>query len=363
MKKCCAVVLTLFAAAACLADKPKIEPYGTIRGDMYYADDGVLSWGKPSVLAAQLATGTDAGATGFTAQHSLLGLKLTGPAGDIALGGVCEADFFSNTVNFNAKPRLRLAYAWCRPFKNLDIRIGQQWDLFAPLNPATTNTNGNLWYSGNSGYRRPQMQARYGLDFAAFKQGFQLSLGEATTEDEFGYGLGQDNISKIPMIQGRMCFTFPNAVEVGAAAVYAAYGKHRDYATKGVSLDADLPLSRLLGIKGELVWGANLDNANLFSIGGPGDATHDVKCIQFWWSALSKPLDYLNVAVGFGMEKVTSQLEAGWPERNLTLYGDLIFPLGQYFTLSTELQIIKTTPKANGTASAAVIDVAGTVSF
>jgi hypothetical protein len=130
-----------------------------------------------------------------------------------------------------------------------------------------------------------------------------------------------------------------------------------------VGLDADLPFSKLLSLKGELVWGANLDNADLPSIGGQGDATHDVKSIQLWGNVVSKPLDYFNVSVGFGMEKVTSPVATGWLERNLTLFGDLIFPLGKYFTLSTELQLFKTTPKNLGTTSATVIDVTGAVSF
>ncbi len=330
---------------------------------MYFADAGVLSRGKPSLLAAEAASGNTSGAVSFTAQHSMLGLKTSDSAGGVIIGGVCEADFFSNTSDFDAKPRLRLAYAWFSPFNNLEVRVGQQWDLFAPLNPFMNNTNGNLWYAGNSGYRRPQFQARYAMDFAAFKQGFQFSIGDATSEDETGSGLGLDDLSKIPMIQGRMSFTFPEKLEIGAAVVYAAYEKGTAYSTKGASLDADLPFHRLLSLKGELTWGANLNNANLFSIGGNGTALKDVKSLGFFWNAISKPLDFLNVSVGFGMERVTSQLEFWQAERNLTVFGDLIFPLSRYFALSAELQMFKTTLKDAGTYSTNVIDISGAITF
>ena len=38
------------------------------------------------------------------------------------------------------------------------VLVGQTWDLISPLNPTSLNTNGNYWFGGNAGFRRPQFQ-------------------------------------------------------------------------------------------------------------------------------------------------------------------------------------------------------------
>jgi hypothetical protein len=157
MKKLTALLLAGTLAAGSFAEKPKFEPFGFVKGDAYYSVGGVKSWSQPSLTCASIATGSDTNAVSFTAQHTRFGLKGSGQSGDITMGGLIELDFFVIAANANAKPRMRLAYAWCDPLKGLQIRAGQQWDLFSPLNPTTNNTNANLWYDGNYGFRRPQL--------------------------------------------------------------------------------------------------------------------------------------------------------------------------------------------------------------
>jgi len=72
-----------------------------------------------------------------------------------------KIDFFSALgFDTNVNPRLRLAYA-SLAVNNFEFRFGQQWDLFSPLNPNTVNVNANLWYGGNLGFRRGQIQIGY----------------------------------------------------------------------------------------------------------------------------------------------------------------------------------------------------------
>jgi hypothetical protein len=378
MRKCILVILLAGLTAVSLAEKPKFDLYGFVKGDMYYTIGGVSSWGQPSLTSASQATGLDTNAISFTAQHTRFGLKGSGSAGNVTMGGLIELDFFVIASNFNAKPRLRLAYAWCKPIKGLEIRAGQQWDLFSPLNPTTNNTNANLWFDGNYGFRRPQLTLQYGLDLGSVKPVIQVSAGETTREDDLAFSqaadstkkitvgtwLGSDNLSGIPLVQGRLAVGFLKTMEVGVSAVFGAYGKNRELTTNGISFDLSLPFNDLIALKFEIANGMNLNNANLFTIGGNGDAKTDVKTTGYWTEASSKPLKYLNLVAGFGHEMVNSVVAKGKPESNMTFYGDLIFPIGEYFSMSVEYQMLDTKIKDKADANLAhVIDIAGKVNF
>jgi hypothetical protein len=378
MRKCLGIALAAGIVTFSLADKPKLEPYGFVKGDMYYTIGGVSSWGQPALTAASQATGLDTNAIGFTAQHTRFGLKGSGAAGDITMGGQIELDFFVIASNFNAKPRMRLAYAWCKPLKGLEIRAGQQWDLFSPLNPTTNNTNANLWYDGNYGFRRPQLTLQYGFDLGVVKPIIQVSAGENTREDDLaisqatdstrkvtvGTWLGADNLSGIPLTQGRLAAGFLKGMEAGVAVVYGAYGKSRDFMTLGISIDANLPIHNLFALKFEFGNGTNLNNANLFTIGGSGSDATSIKTTGYWIEATSKPLQYLNLVAGFGQEMVNTSVAAGKPESNMTFYGDLIFPIGEFFSLALEYQMLRTKIQDKADANLAqVVDVAGKVNF
>lgn len=340
--------------------KPELKPYGFIKGDMYYAIGGVQSWGQSAITCASSATGGDTNATSFTAQHSRFGLKGSGAVGSITMGGVVELDFFVVASNANANPRMRLAYAWCKPVEGLEIRAGQQWDLFSPLNPTTNNTNANLWYNGNYGFRRAQLTLQYGMDLGSITPMLQVSGGEATKETA---GLGVDNLSRIPMIQGRLSFSFLQGMQVGFAGLYATYDVDRDYCTSGFSADLSLPFHELFALKGEYAYGNNLNNANLFTIGGSGNVSTDVTTNGFWIQATSKPVSFFNIVAGFGDEIVTDA-PTGGKETNMTFYGDLIFPIGKYFSLAVEYQMLRTTIAGNDDADMAhIIDIAGKVVF
>ena len=344
--------------------KPELKPYGFIKGDMYYAIGGVQSWGHPSLTCASIATGGDTNAMSFTAQHTRFGLKGSGALGSVTMGGVLELDFFVVAANANAKPRMRLAYAWCNPVKGLEIRAGQQWDLFSPLNPTTNNTNANLWYDGNYGFRRPQLTLQYGLDLGSVMPIIQFSAGETAKEDDLaGTWLGLDNISQVPLMQGRLALAILKKMQIGIATAYAAYGTERDVSTFGFSVDANLPFHALFELVAEYAYGSNLNNANLFTIGGSGNANKDVITNGFWVQATTKPLSFFNIVAGFGDEMV-SDAPDGSKESNMTFYGDLIFPIGKYFSLSAEYQLLSTKIAGNDEANMAhIIDIAGKVVF
>ncbi len=349
--------------------KIELKPYGFIKGDMVYSSGEVTSFSAFNLGAAQIATGKDQEAVGFTAQHTRFGLK--GSVGDkIKAGGVIEMDFFGGSFDANVKPRIRLAYASIIS-GGFEARMGQQWDIFSPNNANTNNTNGNMWFAGNRGFRRGQIQLSYQINNKSFAPMFQISLAEATRDEA---GLGKDNLSGMPMFQARVSGKIMDKYTIGLSYVNASYleakntieatgtlkdtlKSDRTYKTSGFGVDVNLPIHKYFSLVGEFNSGKNLNNANLFNIAGNygyviDDVTKKVvdnnrKSMGFWLNATSTINPWLQVVVGYGCDRNTSDKYAvGELARNRVVYGDLIFPIKHGFSVALEYQYI-TTNKIN----------------
>jgi hypothetical protein len=356
--------LTIIIYSGAMAGGLELKPYGFIKGDMVYATKGVLSFGGSSLASSQIASGVDYSAIGFTAMHTRFGFK--GTTGDaIKVGGMFELDFFGGGFDANIKPRIRLAYA-SMATGNLELRFGQQWDLYSPINASTNNTNGNMWYAGNRGFRRAQIQVHYKLGTDGLSPLLQLSVGEGAKEVS---ALGADNLSGIPMIQGRFSAKLMEKNEIG---VYFVYAKHDpdpendddEYNTSGFGVDFNFPFSPQFALKGEFNMGTNLSNCDLFNIAGSGSKDDDRKVMGVWLNALSKPSSKVNFVAGFGMDKnQTDNLAAGAQEQNTVVYGDIIFPFDHGFSIALEVQSISTKIKDGDTNSALVFNISGKIGF
>lgn len=341
--------------------KLEIKPYGFIKGDMVYSNGGVKSFGNVNLSAPQLASGEDRDIIGFTAQHTRIGLK--GSVGDkIKAGGLVEIDFYGGAFDANIKPRLRLAYASIIK-GGFEARMGQQWDLFSPNNANTSNTNGNMWFAGNCGFRRTQLQLSYTMQNEKIAPMVQVSLGEATREES---GLGKDNYSGKPMLQARLSGKILNKYIVGVSMVNATYLEQKgtivgvdtlkkdfDFNTSAIGFDINLPIHKYFSLTGEINTGKNLNNANLFTIAGNQSYSlsnngttvtqKDKKSMGLWLNATSNITDWLNVVAGFGMDKNNSKTFAvGNIDKNTVLYFDLIFPIKHGFSFALEYQNINT---------------------
>ncbi|MBD3345871.1 MAG: hypothetical protein GF401_12480 [Chitinivibrionales bacterium] len=336
----------VFSALAYL-QKLEVTPYGFLKGDFYFAANGVVSWGTPALTSVSRASGVDSTAVSFTAQHTRLGLKIQKEEITVPFGGVAEIDFWVIAANFNAVPRMRLAYVWMKPLQNLKVDIGQRWDFFSPLNPTTNNTNANLWMNGNYGFRRPQFALTWLTELGRTRPVFQVSVGEASKEDQTRLGL-----------------EFNEDMETGVAALMAAYDEDREFWIWGISVDANLPVHRLPSFLAEFALGANLDNADLFTIGGDGTPGNDVRTWGFWINYISKPFIYLHGVAGFARESVYSGVAPGSPEDNTTFYLTARVPVNEHISLAAEYQFFYTNEQGlpdNHTAS--LIDVAGKLVF
>lgn len=367
----------------------ELKPYGFIKGDMVYATGGVYSWGNSALCnlsAPQFASGKDTAALGFTAQHTRFGLK--GTTGEkTKAGGLIELDFYGGAFDGNVRPRIRLAYASVIR-GGFEARMGQMWDIFSPNNANTSNTNGNMWYAGNRGFRRAQLYLSYKIK--AGEKLFpmiQATFGEAAKEDYLGtLHLGADNQAISPMIQARLSAKYEVKekvfYELGFSYVMAGYTERKgvieatgtvkdtlksdlDLTTSGLCIDFSLPFHKYFSLSGEFNTGTNLNNANLFNVAGNyswkiDDSTKAVSsadklCMGLWFNATSKISDHFNVVIGYGMDKNnTEKMSVGAVEGNTVIYADLVFPIKHGFSVALEFQNIKTTVVSEIDANSAV---------
>jgi hypothetical protein len=346
MKSLFTLFFILVISVSLSAQDLVLKPYGFVKGDAVYSSQGVLSFNNPNLSSPQVANGIEEAATGFTAKHTRFGLNASVAADEIKVGGVIELDFF-NALGFdsNVNPRIRLAYASVS-LENFELRFGQQWDIFSPLNAVTNNTNGNLWFAGNLGFRRAQLQLIYKIPVQGFQPMIQLALGEACREADAS--LGSDNKAVLPMVQGRLSAKFLENKTIG---VYFTYAKHSpvpdssdyDYNASGFGADFTLPFHKYFELHGEVNTGTNLNNCNLFTIAGNGNYLVDRKNLGVWANITSKISDHFQLVIGGGMDKnQTDNLSNGAIEQNLVIYGDLIFPVISGFSISLELGNITT---------------------
>ena len=345
----------------------ELTPYGFIKGDAVYSSKGVLSFGNPNLSAPQVANGVDEAALGFTAKHSRIGLN--GMYGEeIKVGGVLEIDFFTATsFDTNVNPRLRLAYA-SLAVDNFEFKFGQQWDIFSPLNPTTANTNANLWYGGNLGFRRGQIQVCYKIPVENIQPMIQVAFCEAARET--GSGLGDDNKAVLPMVQGRVSAKFLDDKSIGIYLTYAKFSpdpdtSDYDYNTSGVGVDFTLPFNKYFALHGEVNSGTNLSNSNFFAIAGNGSKDDERKTLAFWANVTSNIAEHFQLVIGGGLDdNQTEDIVDGSIEQNFVIYGDLIFPIAYGFSISLEVGNISTTIKGSEEKNNALYSfLSGKVSF
>ncbi|MBF0429695.1 MAG: hypothetical protein HQK83_00335 [Fibrobacteria bacterium] len=357
------VFLILIAVSVALADKVELKPYGFIKGDYYQSMGGLESWGSPAITCTQKATGLDTNASSFTAQHSRFGLAGSKEFGELEVGAKLELDFFWVVADANHNPRMRQGFAWLKTGA-FEVRFGQQWDVVAPLNPSTNNTNANLWKNGNYGFRRGQIKAIYTLDLLIMKPVFEVAIAEGAKDSKKDMDIGQDNVSGVPQFQGRFGLDFLGSTQLGISGIYSVFGGEGDYSTSGFFIDANFLFHKLFALKGEFAMGKNFSDADLFTIAGKrGINGDDIESMGYWLNVTSKPYTHLNVVLGLAQEMITSDVADGAPESNMTMYGTLIFPIVGGFSIAGEYQFYMTEVKGVDTYTGGIIDIAGKLTF
>lgn len=143
--------------------KGEIEVYGQVKTDFVFSKESGTNNSASGVTqtnASRPPSSGDHSEVQFSAQDTRLGFNLKGPDLDQGgkVSGKIEFDLFGNgsgsTASGTYSPRLRLAY-FDLAFEKWSIRVGQDWDFFAPIGPSLLNP-GWLFRAGNLGVRHAQ---------------------------------------------------------------------------------------------------------------------------------------------------------------------------------------------------------------
>jgi len=311
------------------AGKAKLDAGGWLKVDGLFVRGGVNSLDAPRwAVGGDDANGSVDTFTG-TVQHSRFWLGY----GDVKLSenGIsnfyAEIDLFNlgdipDSLNYNNNQiRFRQLYADLI-FPSHSWRIGQAWDIFSPLNPTTFNTNGNFWFGGNAGFRRPQVRWTSRSGQSNLTGQLSVNANLAMTD---GQNSGED--FGFPVLMGRLAYGFTLAAEKEATAgLSAVWGKEEvdglvdDADQYALGLDLDLPISDQVSFKGEVQSGKNTDTY-LFGQGINLTTGNEIGGTSGWGQILYR-IDDRYLLTGFlGMEDIDGgDLSNGEREGN-TLIG------------------------------------------
>lgn len=320
----------LFHAPA-WADKFKASFGGFIKVDALFSDSLVNSMDAPRFAIADAGNDEQ---FDLTIQHTRLIGKIDGPT--IAGGGKVDAhietDFFTLAGDDlsghwnNARLRTRQLYvqmAW----DSIEVLAGQAWDVFSPLMPETLNTNGNYWFGGNAGFRRPQarLTTRYGdastAGLVTIKVSANANLGVA---DPGGKPINTGEDSGLPVFEGAVSWT-TNRLPAGPATIGVSGLIGREEADtvdsrirqQAWGIDVTLPIHERVTLKGEWQTG---ENADAFLMGGGFAATDGdpIEASAGWVQLGVKAAEAFTVNATAGREEFkSSTIGAGARESNL----------------------------------------------
>jgi hypothetical protein len=352
-----------------------VELYGFFKFDAAF-DTGRTNAGNYAKWVENDSSNSNDDQLNMTANQTRFGLNFKGPQDDnLKTSGKVEIDFYGGEAENKSHIMMRHAYMkfdW--PNEKTSLLAGQTWDVMSPLNPGTLNYS-VMWWSGNIGYRRPQIRLTKAFDLSngselkfegALARAIGLSGGSTT---DFTPGdAGED--AGIPILQGRVSSTvdlFENKpATVGLSGHWGreeydtnAGGGNDKFDTWSLNLDLTQPINDRLTIKGELFTGENL-SAYLGGIGqgvrNTGTAatpnyTNEIASKGGWVAASIGPCDKWNFNIGAGIDDPDDgDMGSGSRTLNRSIFGNAIYSLNKNAKIGFELSHWHTEYKSSGNA-------------
>lgn len=349
--------------------KAKVSIYGTILLNAF-SNTSLVNILDIPLFAGKQGTGLpgDDKTFGMTARQSRLGLKFQARdvVGAKATGQV-EIDFlggkaaFTNGINMDLV-RLRLAYGRL-DWSHWAFEAGQDWSVFAPLNPTTyaeyaipgLSASGNLWI------RSPQIRGEYQGplgESGEFKWQFGVvdpNMGDFNTT-VFTSGRNPDigSRGRFPGGEQRLGFIFgqDRKYDVGVSTHYARGKNNGTVGTLvlqnpvdswGVALDYSLAFTKWFSFSGEWFEGRALgifsdaSGESILPVGTVG--AHGVESRGGWSQAQFNFFRRWQTNLGYGIDaQVNSNLRLGDRNKNQTYYGNLMFKYNPHLTFAWELR-------------------------
>ena len=259
----------------------KLTIYGTLLFNAFFNSAGTNNADIPS-FALPNAPGPQQN-FGATARQTRLGLSYSGlTVAGAKLSGTAEVDFFggspalTNGINMDVV-RMRLAYGRME-WKRLAIEAGQDWTIFAPLNPTSLAEFAipEFSASGNPWIRTPQVRTEWksglgkGRTFLWQVAALDPDIGDNPAAFSTARLPRAGELGRLPAVETRLAFSNPIGDRTATFAVSGHWGAAknssttnglvttRSFSSWGAAVDYNLPLSKLLNISGEVFAGRAL---------------------------------------------------------------------------------------------------------
>jgi len=331
-----------------------IQFYGYLKFDAAY-DSSRINNGNYAQWVEREDSRNNDNQFNMTVNQSRFGMKINGPHGDVMnASGRVEVDVYGNAPAEN-KAQLMMRHAYMKldwPEDRFNIIAGQTTDVISPLFPSTVNY-GVCWWTGNIGYRRPQIRLtkECGLDAETdlkLEGALVRTIGRNSLS---GTESGED--SGLPSLQARASLSLPlygsKPTTMGVSGhlgeeEYDTLTSEKEFNTWSLNLDVTQPVNSWLTIKGELFTGENLDA--YFGGIGQGVITNTARPNHYkeigstggWIAAGLGPWDDMRFNVGGGMDDVDSgQINSGDRTMNRSIFGNMFYAINNNTELAMEL--------------------------
>jgi hypothetical protein len=342
----------LTAPPAVTRSKVPLTFYGTLLFNAF-SNDSLNNNEDVPLFAGKQGTDATGGDKNFgmTARQTRMGMSYENTVGDAKVSGVFEFDLFGgsstlpNGIGFDLF-RARLAYGRI-DWTNFSLEAGQDWSVFAPLNPTTYAgyATPDMASSGNLFARIPQIRAQFRHQLS---DSSRLSLDLAATDPNIGdnpstvseartAGIGERG--RLPGAESRLAWSKDGGPAFGLSAHYSrgknagaigATNVQRGVDSWGVAGDYTIPVTSFFNLTGEAYEGRALGiygSALGESVGAVGTAgEHGVESRGGYIQAQTNFTKKWQNNISYGIDAMNAhQLPAGNRDKTQTYMTNLIY--------------------------------------
>jgi len=276
-------------------------------------------------------------------------------------------------------------------WKNASLVIGQDWMVFAPVNPSSLACAAIPLFAaaGNPWARLPQvrLERRFG---AALVQAAVLAPQSGDFNSAFLAQPNSGSLSEVPYVQGRLAWTSKNAFgsgKPGAVGVSGHYGQSQVTPTGGTAKDLDStggavdwswPLGKHVLLSGEGFLGENLAgfqagvfqgyNPDEVTASAPGGTPESISTKGGWAQLAVTPASKLTVLAAYGIDDpddadLVSATSRNWRTRNEVVALALQYRASAQLSFGLEYRFLETRFLQTGTQKDRHLNLAAVMSF
>lgn len=318
------------ADAVAQIEGPQVTWYGYTKLDASW-DESAVSAGNFARWVVSPETVSPHAHFNMTARQTRVGLRMKSEIDGAVVQGRWEVDFYGGGAENKNGLQVRHAYVEASWPSGWKLLAGQASDVISPLAPSTLNYV-VAWWSGNVGYRRPQLRVSKESPLGPASLTVTGAVAR-TIGDEFGSDPGDTGTdSGMPTLQGHVGLSWAMGERRASLGLHGhrgretldpeLYGEPVEVLSSGWGGDLSLPLGPLV-LSGEAWTGSNLDD--YFGGIGQGVAMGPITASGVTgsggWAELALDLGENRFRVGTGVDDPDeTDLAAGGRARNLSYW-------------------------------------------